>query len=39
VALQRLLAAWLPAMHALRQKDKAHRAVRRWAVDVDPLAI
>jgi primosomal protein N' (replication factor Y) len=39
VALQRLLAAWLPAMHALRQKDKAHRAVLRWAVDVDPLAI
>jgi primosomal protein N' (replication factor Y) (superfamily II helicase) len=39
VALQRLLAQWLPAMHALRQKDKAHRAVLRWAIDVDPLAI
>ena len=39
VALQRLLAQWLPALHALRQKDKAHRAVLRWAVDVDPLAI
>jgi primosomal protein N' (replication factor Y) len=39
VALQRLLAQWLPAMHALRQKDKAHRAVLRWAVDVDPLSI
>ena len=39
VALQRLLSAWLPALHALRQKDKAHRAVLRWAVDVDPLAI
>ena len=39
VALQRLLAAWLPALHDLRQKDKTHRAVLRWAVDVDPLAI
>ena len=39
VALQRLLAAWLPALHGLRQKDKTHRAVLRWAVDVDPLAI
>ena len=38
-ALQRLLTLWLPALHALRQKDKAHRAVLRWAVDVDPLAI
>ena len=38
-ALQRLLTAWLPALHALRQKDKTHRAVLRWAVDVDPLAI
>jgi len=38
-ALQRLLAQWLPQLHALRQKDKAHRAVLRWAVDVDPLAI
>jgi primosomal protein N' (replication factor Y) len=39
VALQKLLAQWLPALHAMRQKDKAHRAVLRWAVDVDPLAI
>ncbi len=39
VSLQRLLSAWLPALHALRQKDKTHRAVLRWAVDVDPLAI
>jgi len=39
VALQRLLAAWLPALHDLRQKDKTHRAVLRWAIDVDPLAI
>ncbi len=38
-ALQRLLAQWLPQLHALRQKDKTHRAVLRWAVDVDPLAI
>ena len=39
VALQRLLALWLPALQTLRHKDKAHRAVLRWAVDVDPLAI
>ena len=38
-ALQRLLAQWLPSLHTLRQKDKAHRAVLRWAVDVDPLGI
>ena len=38
-ALQRLLGQWLPQLHALRQKDKTHRAVLRWAVDVDPLAI
>jgi primosomal protein N' (replication factor Y) len=37
-ALQRLLTALLPALHALRQKDKTHRALLRWAVDVDPLA-
>ena len=36
-ALQRLLAAWLPALAPLG-KQKAHR-VLRWAVDVDPLAI
>jgi primosomal protein N' (replication factor Y) (superfamily II helicase) len=35
-ALQRFLAAWLPALHALKA---GHRAVQRWAVDVDPLAI
>ena len=35
-ALQRLLAAWTPPLHALRA---AHRGVLRWAVDVDPLAI
>jgi primosomal protein N' (replication factor Y) (superfamily II helicase) len=38
-ALQRLLTAWLPVLHGLRHKDKTHRAVLRWAVDVDPLAI
>ncbi|MBQ1764031.1 MAG: primosomal protein N', partial [Aquincola sp.] len=36
VALQRLLAAWLPQLHALRS---VHKGVLRWAVDVDPLAI
>ena len=35
-ALQRLLAAWLPAMHSLKSR---HKGVQRWAVDVDPLAI
>jgi primosomal protein N' (replication factor Y) len=34
--LQRLLAAWLPALHALRP---AHKGLARWAIDVDPLAI
>jgi primosomal protein N' (replication factor Y) len=37
VALQRLLAAWVPGLATLG-KEKAHR-VLRWAVDVDPLAI
>jgi primosomal protein N' (replication factor Y) len=35
-ALQRLLARWMPQLHALRP---AHKAVLRWAVDVDPLGI
>jgi primosomal protein N' (replication factor Y) len=35
-ALQRLLADWLPQLHALRAR---HRGLERWAVDVDPLAI
>jgi primosomal protein N' (replication factor Y) len=34
--LQRLLAQWVPQLRALRAR---HRAVQRWAVDVDPLAI
>ncbi len=36
VALQRLLASWLPQLHTLRA---THKSVQRWAVDVDPLAI
>ncbi|MFH7041255.1 primosomal protein N' [Paucibacter sp. JuS9] len=36
VALQRLLAAWLPALGALKRE---HKGLIRWAVDVDPLAI
>jgi primosomal protein N' (replication factor Y) (superfamily II helicase) len=40
VALQRFLAAWLPALHALRGERKgADERILRWAVDVDPLAI
>ena len=35
-ALQRLLSLWLPELHALRAQ---HKALVRWAVDVDPLAI
>jgi primosomal protein N' (replication factor Y) len=35
-ALQRLLAAWQPALQALRSR---HRTVQRWAIDVDPHAI
>jgi primosomal protein N' (replication factor Y) len=35
-ALQRLLAAWVPALHALRA---THKGLTRWAIDVDPLAI
>ena len=35
-ALQLLLGAWLPQLQGLRGR---HRAVQRWAVDIDPLAI
>jgi primosomal protein N' (replication factor Y) len=35
-ALQRLLAAWLPRLDALRPR---HKGLLRWAVDVDPVAI
>ncbi len=37
-ALQRLLAAWQPALHALRRAPEG-RGVIRWLVDVDPHAI
>ncbi len=40
VALQRLLALWLPELHLLRRERKGAEArILRWAVDVDPLAI
>ena len=40
VALQRLLAAWLPRLHELAARQRrAGKPVLRWAVDVDPLAI
>ncbi|MDO5691726.1 MAG: primosomal protein N' [Pseudomonadota bacterium] len=35
-ALQRVLAACQPLLHGLRAE---HRAIVRWAVDVDPLAV
>ena len=35
-ALQRFLAAWLPALHTMRPR---HKGLVRWAIDVDPLAI
>jgi primosomal protein N' (replication factor Y) len=34
--LQRLLADWLPRLHAVRAE---HKGLARWAVDVDPLSI
>lgn len=37
-ALQRVLAACQPLLHQLRATP-AHRAIVRWAVDVDPLAL
>jgi primosomal protein N' (replication factor Y) len=37
-ALQRFLAGWLPALHALRKRPADER-ILRWAVDVDPSAI
>ena len=40
VALQRLLALWLPELHALRRAPAEGAArILRWAVDVDPLSI
>jgi primosomal protein N' (replication factor Y) len=35
-ALQRMLGAWLPELDAVRGR---HKALLRWAVDVDPLVI
>ncbi|MDO5625910.1 MAG: primosomal protein N' [Pseudomonadota bacterium] len=37
-ALQRVLTACQPLLHGLRA-SAAHRAIVRWAVDVDPLAV
>ena len=37
-ALQRVLAASQPLLHALRATAE-HRGVVRWAIDVDPLAV
>ena len=37
-ALQALLAAWQPALHALRRAPEG-RGLLRWMVDVDPHAI
>ena len=40
VALQRLLALWLPALHDVRKGlNSADQRILRWAVDVDPLSI
>ena len=40
MALQRLLAQWLPALHVLRRAPAAATPrILRWAVDVDPLSI
>ncbi len=40
VTLQRVLARWLPALHALRSERRgADERILRWAVDVDPLGI
>ncbi|MDL2337873.1 MAG: primosomal protein N' [Pseudomonadota bacterium] len=38
-ALQRFLAEWLPALHAMRRERSTEQRILRWAVDVDPLAI
>ena len=38
-SLQRFLAEWLPALHAMRRERTADQRILRWAVDVDPLAI
>lgn len=38
-ALQRMLAGWLPMLHALRSERRGDARILRWAVDVDPLTI
>jgi len=39
-ALQAMLRAWMPLLHALRVERKApEQRILRWAVDVDPLTI
>jgi primosomal protein N' (replication factor Y) (superfamily II helicase) len=38
VALQRFMNAWHAVLHATRNQPE-HKALIRWAVDVDPLAI
>jgi primosomal protein N' (replication factor Y) len=39
-ALQRMLHAWLPLLHALRQERKLpEQRLLRWAIDVDPSTI
>ena len=38
-SLQRFLAQWVPALHAMRRERGAEQRILRWAVDVDPLAI
>lgn len=37
-ALQQVLAACVPLLHALRVSAQ-HRGIQRWAIDVDPLAL
>ncbi len=39
VALQRMLATWLPQLHNLRAARRGDERILRWAVDVDPLTI
>lgn len=38
-SLQRFLAQWVPALHAMRRERSAEQRILRWAIDVDPLAI
>lgn len=39
-ALQRFLAAWLPALHQVRsERRQPQQRIIRWAVDVDPVSI